>query len=166
MGKGRRALVVVAVLLMLSLVGFAQDDGVNLSSGRSFGVGVTLSSPPMLTGIWCVSDQMCLELMAGYMSGVIMATGSLQYRMLDGAAFDVLPYLEAGYWGVSIVGYTFGGPIVGAGAIAEYSLSKSIVVRGNVGVTYIAADFGGISLYDAFGFSYGLSLHYYFGTQE
>jgi hypothetical protein len=167
---GMRQIGVVILLLglvgTLTLAGISQEAADNLSIGRTFGIGATISSTPVVTGIVCLSDEACLEISGGYWSGVILATGSFQYRVIDGADLDLLPYVSAGYWGVSLLGYSFGGPILGGGVIAEYSFAKALALRASLGATYVAADFTGVPLFSAFGVSYGLSVHFYFHGGE
>ena len=159
---------IMAVLLVTAFVawgGVAQEVDENLSSGRSFGLGATLSSPPVVSGILCLSDETCLEVTAGFWSGVVVANGAFQYRIIDGPTLDFLPFVSGGYWGVSYGGQFLGGPILGAGGIAEYSFTRELVVRASVGVTYVAADFVGITYASAVSMTYGLSVHFYFGQE-
>jgi len=166
-----RAAMITGILVIALLVslrsGFSQISqqdsySANLSSGRGFGVGITLSVPPGIFLEYCFSDRLGLQASGGYSVGVVYVGGALKYRFLDARAFDLLMHVNGGFLGGSVMGFSYGGIIAGGGVGAEYSITKHLALNASLGISYYLFSVPGVIGVGNLLPSYGFSLTYYF----
>jgi hypothetical protein len=145
-------IVSVALMTAFGVSSLAEE---NLSSGRGFGIGASLSLPPWPYAVYCISDVLSLQATGMILPGGAFISTSLHYRVLDGRALDLLAYLGLGI-AVSGLYSGFGYAAISAGVALEYSLSKHLAVVGSVGLSYALS--GGVGVLP----TYGVKLTYYF----
>lgn len=130
MTRKRIAVVLVIVVLACAAVMAQEAPSQDLSAGRGFGLGASLSVYPFSYIPWpfvsfILSDAFAVSLTGVLIPGVFGVSAALEYRLLNGAAFDILPALSVG----AAFGSGFFSASVSAGVIAEYSLSRAIALR-------------------------------------
>ncbi len=122
---------VLALVVLACVLATAQEaPAQNLSADRGFGLGASLSVYPFSYIPWpfvnfVLSDAFAVSFTGVLTPGVFGVSAALEYRLLNGAAFDILPALSVG----AAFGSGFFGASVSAGVIAEYSLSRAIALR-------------------------------------
>lgn len=152
--KARASVLMVTVIVLMVAVG---SGGIafpleNLSSGRGLGLGVGVSLPPWPFVSYFFSDQVGISATGVLLPGVLALSASLEYRILDNQALDVLAYSGVTVATLVVIPQTF----FSAGAILEYSFSRSLVLRGSLGATLSLLGLHGLQP------TYGLSVVYYF----
>ena len=125
-------LLIFVLVLTISMPMVAQQD---LSSSRGLGIGARVNLLPLFSVPWpflsiAFSERLLSSVSGVVLPGVLVIGGALEYRLLNGAALDVLPFVSLV---ASILNGSFS-PDIGTGLIVEYSMSRRLAVQASVAI--------------------------------
>jgi len=129
---------IVTVVALVAIVGTGTLSAFpqrNLSSNRSFGVGVLVAALPWPFITYSFSDRWGVSLSTEYESSTLSLSGRLETRLIDNEEIDGLAAVGAIAWAGST---TTVGLLVAA--ILEFNVNRRLAIRANAEIAYSSTE--------------------------